>query len=328
MATTLKTHPEAVAAAPKLVLVLDENAERQRLARAALGGAGYFADGAGGAAGARAKLDTLHPDLIVADLRLADADGHPLARGLLLNSDLESVPIVAIAANPEEISRRRELSDLFDGYVCEPLEAPALLGRVEEILAETGEPARGEGDADPPADRPLGRAEEILAAIEEGLPASQGAAGSRAWLEQLAGSAALGQDASLAGYLRRAQKLTENRTVRGAIGFRTLIRLCRERLESGPDPTPDFGRLRSDYIANRIRELPGLRDALRRSDLQALRTGGHNVKGTGAAYGFAELTELGRALESAAKASGLLEIEVLLGRMEVYLTLTRPAAWP
>jgi chemotaxis protein histidine kinase CheA len=53
----------------------------------------------------------------------------------------------------------------------------------------------------------------------------------------------------------------------------------------------------------------------------ALKTAAHNLKGTGAAYGFAELTELGRALESAAKEGDGLRAEILLGRTAFYLGL-------
>jgi CheY-like chemotaxis protein len=333
MAMIRKTHPEASAAPQRSVLVLDDSAERQHLVRTALGSAGYSANVAGDAMGALAKHGNIHPDLIVADLQLPGLDERALARGLLLNADLESVPIVAIAADPEEISRRQEVSDLFDGYVCEPIEPAALLGAVQEILARNAEPAAQAPAADiragaPAAADPQGRAEEILGNIQAGLPAAQAEAGTLASLKQLTGSAARWENPGLAEYLRRAQELTKDRTVRGAIAFRSLIRLCRERLENGADPAPDFDHLRSGYIENRIRELPGLADALRRSDFKALSTGGHNIKGTGAAYGFVELTELGQALESAAKANHLLEIEVLLGRMELYLKLVRPAASP
>ncbi|GEM_PF-488143 len=89
----------------------------------------------------------------------------------------------------------------------------------------------------------------------------------------------------------------------------------------GPEPetAPGLDELRAVYLSNRTRELASLASALQRADFEALARAGHNLKGTGEAYGFAELSEIGKALEDAAKASDAPQVQVLLGKTEAYL---------
>jgi len=54
------------------------------------------------------------------------------------------------------------------------------------------------------------------------------------------------------------------------------------------------------YLAKRKKEIAQYRQALENQDFETIRMLGHKLKGTGAGYGFAELTSLGSALEQAA----------------------------
>jgi HPt (histidine-containing phosphotransfer) domain-containing protein len=81
----------------------------------------------------------------------------------------------------------------------------------------------------------------------------------------------------------------------------------------------EFASLCAEYLENRRRELPALFDALRCSNFTALAKAAHNLKGTGAPYGFAELTELGRALESAAQAGDRQAAAGRLSQIESFL---------
>jgi CheY-like chemotaxis protein len=55
------------------------------------------------------------------------------------------------------------------------------------------------------------------------------------------------------------------------------------------------------FLDNMRSNGPALSQALQRSDFDSIRTIGHNMKGTGAGYGFPVLSSLGAALEQAAK---------------------------
>jgi HPt (histidine-containing phosphotransfer) domain-containing protein len=55
------------------------------------------------------------------------------------------------------------------------------------------------------------------------------------------------------------------------------------------------------YLRNRHADLQTLAEALGRGDYDAMRILGHNMKGTGSGYGFAEISDIGKDLEAAAK---------------------------
>jgi D-tyrosyl-tRNA(Tyr) deacylase len=57
------------------------------------------------------------------------------------------------------------------------------------------------------------------------------------------------------------------------------------------------------YLEQRRAELAELATALSADDLEAVQRIGHNLKGTGASYGFPALSELGRELEQAAQST-------------------------
>jgi HPt (histidine-containing phosphotransfer) domain-containing protein len=54
------------------------------------------------------------------------------------------------------------------------------------------------------------------------------------------------------------------------------------------------------YLEKRRKDVLKYRQALADQDFDTLRMMGHKMKGTGAGYGFAELTEIGSAIEEAA----------------------------
>ena len=97
--------------------------------------------------------------------------------------------------------------------------------------------------------------------------------------------------------------------VRRATLLRAVERHAGARPGAGPAPGTEI-RIRLDeslrelapgYLDNRRNDLPRLATALAGGDWEALRVLGHNVKGTGAGYGFEAITRIGAALETAAK---------------------------
>ncbi len=70
-------------------------------------------------------------------------------------------------------------------------------------------------------------------------------------------------------------------------------------------PDPDLADLVPAFMEQRRREAEALEDLVERSDLDALRRLGHNLKGSGAPYGFDGLSRLGGELEHAAKSGDM-----------------------
>src|SRR6185312_3120723 len=62
-----------------------------------------------------------------------------------------------------------------------------------------------------------------------------------------------------------------------------------------------FADLLPQYFALCRRDLEHIRKALKDENLNDIRLIGHNLKGSGGAYGFPELTGIGLAIETAAK---------------------------
>jgi HPt (histidine-containing phosphotransfer) domain-containing protein len=110
------------------------------------------------------------------------------------------------------------------------------------------------------------------------------------------------------------------------VRFLLLIRLCRDLLRLGSDSIPELANLRVGYLEKRSAELDRLEFALDAGEYATIATIGHNLKGTGGAYGFAELTNLGRALEAAAKSEDARAVSESPGRMQAYVSAAQPFA--
>jgi len=73
------------------------------------------------------------------------------------------------------------------------------------------------------------------------------------------------------------------------------------------------------YLANRQKDLGRIRDALAAGDFQTLRIIGHDLKGSGGAYGIPPLSELGGRLEKAALAADAAQVTQLRAELEAFL---------
>ncbi len=73
------------------------------------------------------------------------------------------------------------------------------------------------------------------------------------------------------------------------------------------------------YVDNCRTSLLALQSALERSDYESARIFGHRMKGTGAAYGFPELTQTGASIERAAAAHSASELQDQAAALEAYL---------
>lgn len=74
--------------------------------------------------------------------------------------------------------------------------------------------------------------------------------------------------------------------------------------------TDPFARkLVGDYLENRRADIARLTQALLDSDFESIRVTGHNLYGSGAAYGFEAISEMGAGIESAAEARDVAGIE-------------------
>jgi signal transduction histidine kinase/DNA-binding response OmpR family regulator len=73
------------------------------------------------------------------------------------------------------------------------------------------------------------------------------------------------------------------------------------------------------FLDNRRHDLRALREALERGDFEAVRRVGHRMRGSGASYGFDDLTRIGESLEEAGRASSFGEARRWLAELDSYL---------
>ena len=87
---------------------------------------------------------------------------------------------------------------------------------------------------------------------------------------------------------------------------------------------PDLADLIPGFLDNRRKDISAMQEALTHSDFDTVRLLGHSMKGAGGGYGFDTITEIGAALEEAAKDNnpgkvlrGLSDLAAYLDRVEV-----------
>lgn len=81
----------------------------------------------------------------------------------------------------------------------------------------------------------------------------------------------------------------------------------------------DLEDLIPGFLENRAKDRDSLQLAVNDSDFSAMQSIGHSLKGVGGGYGFAEMSEIGAAIETAAKSSQLDELKELIQRYSDYI---------
>jgi len=119
-----------------------------------------------------------------------------------------------------------------------------------------------------------------------------------------------------AGCTAHLTKPIQRQTLLAALATHVRKPALRRIAVTAPEGFEDLSR---DYLARRKGSLAGLRDSVQSGDFDQVRRMAHDIKGTGASYGFPPLTDAARALEQAAIARDLEQMEGALRSMEDYL---------
>ena len=81
----------------------------------------------------------------------------------------------------------------------------------------------------------------------------------------------------------------------------------------------EWAEMQEMYIKHTSRELDKINSILNLESLEAIRTFGHNIKGSGGMYGFDEVTSIGLQIENAAKVDDLDSIRLSLSELRDFL---------
>ena len=82
---------------------------------------------------------------------------------------------------------------------------------------------------------------------------------------------------------------------------------------------PDLADLIPGFLENRRKDITAMLAALDRGDFETVRILGHSMKGAGGGYGFNAVTEIGAALEQAAKNQDRGTVRALVDGLGAYL---------
>lgn len=73
------------------------------------------------------------------------------------------------------------------------------------------------------------------------------------------------------------------------------------------------------YLERRDADVGNLRDALDATNFETIRVTGHNLFGSGSAYGLDEISRLGRQIETAAERQDAAGLGTLIDELEAFL---------
>ena len=118
----------AVEAAPKKILVADDDKHMRVLLTHLLETRGYCVSSAAGGQEALDQVPSFRPNLIVLDLELPDISGSEVCHRLKSESATENIPVLVVSGRPD-IADQARISQA-DGYLEKPFRLSELAKRV------------------------------------------------------------------------------------------------------------------------------------------------------------------------------------------------------
>ena len=119
---------------PRRVAVVEDEAELAALVEYNLVRNGFECRIFPGKSDTIAAMVAWHPDLVVLDVMLPDADGFELCRGIRRTPSLAHVPILFLTARSDEVDRVLGLEIGGDDYITKPFSPRELMARIKAHL--------------------------------------------------------------------------------------------------------------------------------------------------------------------------------------------------
>jgi two-component system cell cycle response regulator DivK len=119
--------------AGKLILIVEDNDKNLKLARDVLQHRGFRTLEAMTAADGITLAVEHHPDLVLMDIQLPDADGISALQRLRADPATKTIPVVALTAFVMEVDRQRIATAGFDGYLAKPIDVKAFPDQVQRF---------------------------------------------------------------------------------------------------------------------------------------------------------------------------------------------------
>ncbi len=119
------------------VLVIDDEPEIGRAVRTGLAGAGFVVEWVPTAAQGTERVAQWHPDVVILDLSLRDADGIEVSRQL---RTWTRVPIIVLSVRDDEADKITALEAGADDYLTKPFSMGELIARIRVALRHAAPP--------------------------------------------------------------------------------------------------------------------------------------------------------------------------------------------
>jgi len=116
-----------------VVLVIEDNPDNMRTARALLGDAYQVVEAQNGRIGMeQARMH--NPDLILTDIAMSEMDGFEILTAIREDAALRDIPVVAVTASAMKGNREEILARGFDGYISKPVDHDVLFQTLRRFL--------------------------------------------------------------------------------------------------------------------------------------------------------------------------------------------------
>lgn len=123
------------------ILLIEDNAQNRYLVRFLLEKRGHVIfEAETGPLGMQLAAQ-VRPDLILLDIQLPGMDGYEVARALKCDSQLQSIPIVAVTSYAMVGDREKCLEAGAEGYIEKPINPESFAAEIERFLS----PSYGHG---------------------------------------------------------------------------------------------------------------------------------------------------------------------------------------
>ena len=342
------------------ILVAEDTPDNQALVKRVLRSAGYRVDIAANGQEALALCSRHRYDLILMDLQMPVMDGFEAAVAIRASESGPRMPIIAFSALPLPEYRDRCLTLGMDEYIQKPFDEKVFLEAVARLTApqplilvvDDAEESRrliekyivglgrykttsaGNGIE---AIRAIQKYRVAMVLMDMEMPVMDGYTAARAIrgmkikpeIPVIAMTAHEGDreiakclKAGCAGYLHKPARRADL-----AAAIREHVKASSGRF---PVEKPEYVFVNADiselipgYLENRGKDSLAIVKLLEEGNIQEIRRLGHSMSGSGGGYGFREISSLGKALEKAALANNLEDIERLNRRLSSYLKTVR-----
>lgn len=118
------------------ILIIEDNQFNHELIDYLLTEAGYATSSAWDG---KDGLDTMRNtsiDLILCDLQMPVMNGYEVIRAVKSDTELKSIPIVAVTASSMSGDSEKVIASGFDGYISKPIEPRTFVQQIEAFLPQ------------------------------------------------------------------------------------------------------------------------------------------------------------------------------------------------